>query len=125
MKFIHRLAFYLGGFSVGLIILFFILDGKDTSCDYSPNARVKKNIRIKPKIYSEEVLQLMRNQGLDTTHVAYLLEHGKVDFSESNTNTEICNVYTINGKIETEKLQLVVENCPEKATVFSFSKIAD
>lgn len=125
MKFIHRLAFYLGGFSIGLLILFFILDGKDASCDYSPNARVKKNIRIKPKVYNENALQLMQNQNLDTTHVAFLLEHGKVDFSKSDTNTDTCNVYTINGKTEIGKLQLIVENCPEQAKILSLTKTTD
>ena len=58
MKFIHRLGLYLGGFSVGLIFLMFFLSGKKTSCAYSPNARVLKNISTKslinnPKIQSQ------------------------------------------------------------------------
>ena len=28
MKFIHRLGFYLGGFSIGLVFLMFFLSGK-------------------------------------------------------------------------------------------------
>ena len=44
MKFIHRLGYYLGGFSIGLIFLAFFLSGKRASCDYGPDARVLKNI---------------------------------------------------------------------------------
>ena len=47
MKFIHRLGYYLGGFSIGLILLAFFLQGKKTSCDYGPNARTTKNIANK------------------------------------------------------------------------------
>lgn len=119
MKFIHRLAYYLFGFSVGLIFLFFFLSKKEASCDYSPNARVKKNIRLKPKVYSEEVLMKIQENNLDTSMVSVLLNKGKVDFSESNTNLDICNIYTITGKVEEKNIQLKVENCPEQANILS------
>ncbi len=122
MKFIHRLAYYLFGFSIGLIFLFFFLSKKEASCDYSPNARVKKNIRIKPKIYSEEVLMQIKKNNLDTSMVSILLNNGKVDFSESNTNLDICNIYTIKGNLETRKLTLKVENCPEEAIILSLTE---
>ena len=44
MKILYRFGYYLGGFSVGLIFLAFIFNGKKTSCNYSPSARVKDNI---------------------------------------------------------------------------------
>ena len=44
MKVLYRLGYYLGGFSVGLILLAFILNGKKTSCNYTPNARVIDNL---------------------------------------------------------------------------------
>ncbi|MCR9182769.1 MAG: hypothetical protein NXH73_07570 [Flavobacteriaceae bacterium] len=123
MKFIHRLAYYLFGFSIGLIFLFFFLSKKEASCDYSPNARVKKNIRIKPKIYSEAVLSKIQENALDTSMVSVLLNKGKVDFSESNTNLDVCNIYTITGMVDNKKLKLKVENCPEEAIILLLSKI--
>ena len=47
MKFYQRLAYYLSGFSLGIFFLVILLNGKDTSCSYFPNARVLKNIRSK------------------------------------------------------------------------------
>ena len=44
---IRRLGYYLGGFSVGIILLTFILSGKKTSCNYGPNARVIDNLTQK------------------------------------------------------------------------------
>jgi mRNA-degrading endonuclease YafQ of YafQ-DinJ toxin-antitoxin module len=122
MKFIHRLAYYLFGFSIGLIFLFFFLSKKEASCDYSPNARVKKNIRIKPKVYSEAVLERIKENNLDTSYVSHLLVRGKVDFSRSNTNLDICNIYVITGKLDDKQLKLEVENCPDKAVILSLSE---
>lgn len=123
MKFINRLAYYLFGFSVGLIFLFFFLGKKGASCDYSPNARVKKNIRIKPKVYSEAVLEKIKNSNLDTSYVSTLLNNGKVDFSNSNTNLDICNIYVITGEVDEKKLELKVENCPEESVIISLSEM--
>ncbi len=39
MKLIQRIGYYLGGFSIGLVILAFFLNGKKTSCSYGPDAR--------------------------------------------------------------------------------------
>ena len=57
MKLIQRVAWYSGGFIIGIIVLMFFLSGKKTSCDYSPNARTLKNIRSKVMKISPEVLQ--------------------------------------------------------------------
>lgn len=125
MKFTQRLAYYLFGFCIGLIFLFYFLGKKGASCDYSPNARVKKNIRLKPKVYPENVLEKIQQNSLDTSYVSLLLQKGKVDFSESNTNLDVCNVYVIRGNIEKRHLKLEVENCPEHATILTLTETED
>jgi len=47
MEFLHRLGYYLGGFSIGLVLLFFIFNGKRTQCHYGPEARVLDNLSDK------------------------------------------------------------------------------
>lgn len=123
MKFIHRLAYYLFGFSIGMIFLVFFLNKKGASCDYSPNARVKKNIRLKPKVYSEDVLAKIQEKNLDTSYVSYLLERGRVRFGESETDHRaVCNLYVITGKKEEKSLRLEVENCEDYAVIISLSE---
>lgn len=117
MKFIHRLGYYLGGFSIGLIILAFFLSGKKTSCSYSPNARVLKNIRIKERVYSESALENLARYELDTTQVSNLLSSGNVDFGRSNTDLDSCKTYMITGEASEKSLELLVENCDSIATV--------
>ena len=117
MKFIHRLGFYLGGFAIGLIILFFFLNGKRASCAYSPDARVMKNIRIKERIYSEEALLAMQRYKVDTALVSEVLRSGDVVFSRSNTQGDPCNTYLVTGQSDENMLELLFQNCDSIATL--------
>ena len=117
MKFIHRVGYYLGGFSIGLIILAFFLSGKKTTCSYSPNARVLKNIRIKERVYSESALNSLAQHDFDSTHVSQLFSSGNVDFGRSNTDLDSCKIYMITGEAKERSLEVLVENCDSIATV--------
>ena len=119
MKFIHRLGYYLGGFSVGLIVLAFFLSGKKASCDYGPNSRTIKNIISKNKRYSENTKFFIITYHLDSLKVENLIRNGEVDFSKSQTHLDSCNVYTIESKLDIEDVLLSVENCKEIATILS------
>ncbi len=119
MKFVKRLGFYSGGFIIGLLLLFFFLGGKKTSCDYGPNARTLKNIRIKERAFSEETLQYLSQQQLDTSAISILLQNGNVIFSESNTDLDSCKVYVIEGSVSEKNLKVSIENCANKSTVLS------
>ena len=119
MKFIHRLGYYLGGFSIGLIVLAFFLSGKKASCDYGPNSRTIKNIISKNKRYSENTKFFIITYHLDSLKVENLIRNGEVDFSKSQTHLDSCNVYTIESKLDSEDVLLSVENCKEIATILS------
>ena len=117
MKFIHRLGFYSVGFIIGLFLLFFFLGGKKTGCDYGPEARTLKNVRIKERIFSEATLTALQNNQLDTSAISSVLKNGDVLFSESNTKLDSCKIYVIEGKVSEKLLKLKVENCDKKATI--------
>ncbi|MFT4684333.1 MAG: hypothetical protein ACI9M9_001388 [Flavobacteriaceae bacterium] len=117
MKFVHRLGFYLGGFVIGLMLLFFFLGGKKTSCDYGPEARTLKNIRIKSRHFSEKALQAFSNHQLDTSSISNFFINGAVLFSESNTSLDSCKQYVIRGVVADKEYKIRVENCDSKATV--------
>jgi len=119
MKFIHRLGYYLGGFSIGLILLAFFLGGKKASCDYGPNARTIKNISSKQMRFSEGTKFFIMTYRLDSLKVADLIRTGEVDFSKSNTHLDSCKVYTIDSKLGEEDVILSVENCAKEAIIHS------
>ena len=117
MTFLQRLGYYLGGFSIGLIFLAFFLSGKKTSCDYSPNARVKKNIRLKTLQYSERASQSLLRGDIDSSFINQALKNGTVNFSRSNTKLDSCKIYVIEAKSGEKDMALTIENCDSIAKI--------
>jgi ABC-type molybdate transport system substrate-binding protein len=117
LKLIQRIGYYLGGFSLGLIILAFFLNGKKTSCAYGPEARVLKNINTKPLVYAENIIVLINTKSIDSLSINKALKKGNVIFSESDTRQEPCGVYAINSYINDSEITLTVENCDSIATL--------
>lgn len=117
MSLLKRIGYYLGGFSIGLVLLAFFLNGKKASCSYGPSSRVKKNIRIKKQVHSNEVSNLISSKIIDTATINYLLNKGTVNFSESNTNLDSCNIYIVEGSYNSQNIKLTIENCDSLATI--------
>lgn len=69
MKFVHRFAYYLIGLVIGSFIVSAVFIGKDTRCNYFPNARVLNNLRTKPFQYSEKAIQVLNEKWVDTADV--------------------------------------------------------
>lgn len=122
MSLLKRFAFYFGGFAIGLVLLYFFIGGSGASCefDYGPSSRTLKNIKLKDRFYTNEALNALKNNQLDTSAVSYLLNKGDVLFSKSNTKLDSCNIYIIEAPLKENpdnKLIITVENCSKKATV--------
>lgn len=115
MKLIQRIGYYLGGFSIGLILLAFFLSGKKASCSYGPNARVLKNISTKPLKYSDEALTYIDNKVIDTSLINTTLRKGKVNFSLSDTALDSCKIYVIEEDVDNIEILLTIENCDSLA----------
>ena len=108
MNFLHRLGYYLGGFSVGLILLFFIFNGKRTQCHYGPEARLLNDLSDKQWIISSAVTNTIE---LDSLKISNMLMAADVDFGLSNTRLDSCKIYVLNTYVEQRSVQLRVENC--------------
>lgn len=121
MKLIHRIGYYLGGLSIGLIFLFIFLNGKKVSCDYGPEARVIKNINSKPLGFSTEAKEQMFLQAIDSVQLKTFLKSGDVNFSESDTRAKPCGIYHIEGQVNDLPAMAKVKNCDSLVTVVSFS----
>ena len=94
MNLLYRLGYYLAGFSVGLIFLAFMFNGKKTSCNYSPSSRVKRNLEKKEIFISKEI----RNKYpfLNESLIKNYIKDGEIDFSKSNTKLDSCKTYFFN-----------------------------
>lgn len=121
MNIAKRFGFYGFGFIIGLVLLFFFLNGKKAGCDYGPDARTLKNIKIKQRVFSTQSLQELKKNNLDTATVSSLLKLGDVNFGESNTKLDSCKVYVIEGSVKKIKLKMSVQNCKKTATITSIA----
>lgn len=98
MKFYQRFAYYLVGFIIGLFFVFMVWSGKDTRCNYFPNARVLNDLRSKPFNYSEIASKKLAENWVDTIDIKNTLTYGDVDFDKSNQILDKGKLYTIEGK---------------------------
>jgi len=118
MKFAHRFAYYLLGLIMGSFVVAAIFSGKDTRCNYFPNARVLNDLRNKPFHYSDKASQILSEKWIDTSDIRNCLKLGDVDFDNSNVKMGSGNIYIIEGKtVKNQKITLKVINYPEKAVL--------
>ncbi|MFV5684617.1 DUF4258 domain-containing protein [Flavobacterium sp. GB2R13] len=118
MKFVHRFAYYLIGLILGLFFVAAIFSGKDTRCNYFPNARVLNDLRNKPFAYSEKASQILAEKWIDTIDIKNTLQYGDVDFDKSNTEFHKGKLYVIEGKtMKGQEIILKIKNEEGKATL--------
>ena len=97
MSFLKRLSYYLGGFSVGIILLVIFMSGKKTRCTYPPDARVINDFSKK-----EWVFNTPTNDSIDRSQ---FLKGGDIIFSMSRVGLDSCNVYRLRLPYEVYDVQ--------------------
>ncbi|WP_395050016.1 DUF4258 domain-containing protein [Flavobacterium sp.] len=118
MKFSHRFAYYLIGLIMGSFFVAAVFSGKDTRCNYFPNARVLNDLRNKPFNYSDKASQILTEKWIDTIDIKNTLKFGDVDFDQSNVEFKNGKIYVIEGKtVKNQEIILKVINYPEKAVL--------
>lgn len=118
MKFTYRFAYYLIGLLMGLFVVAAIFSGKDTRCNYFPNARVLNDLRNKPFVYSDKASQILNEKWVDTADIKNTLKFGDVDFDKSNLPLEKGKLYTIYGKTaKNQEISVEVINYSNKAVL--------
>jgi len=118
MKFVHRFAYYLIGLIIGSFFVAAVFSGKDTRCNYFPNARVLNDLRNKPFHYSDKASQILLQKWIDTIDIKNTLQYGDVDFDNSNIKVGSGKIYIIEGKTtKNQEIILKVVNYPEKAVL--------
>ncbi|WP_281233606.1 DUF4258 domain-containing protein [Flavobacterium gelatinilyticum] len=118
MKFVHRFAYYLIGLVMGCFFVALVFSGKDTRCNYFPNARVLNNLRTKPFQYSDKAIQTLNEKWVDTADIKSTLTYGDVDFDQSNVPFNKGKLYIIEGKTaKNQEIILKVVNYEKKAVL--------
>mgnify|MGYP000974646595 FL=1 len=118
MTFRYRFAYYLIGFIMGMFVVAMVFMGKDTRCNYFPNARVLNDLRNKPFNYSDKAKLILAQRWVDTTDIKNTLTYGDVDFDQSNIKVGNGKRYIIEGKTtKNQEIILEVINYSDKAVL--------
>ncbi len=123
MKFFQRFAYYFIGLIMGLFFVSMVFSGKDTRCNYFPNARVLNDLRNKPFNYSTKASEILSQPWIDTTDIKNTLQFGDVDFDQSNIAVGKGKIYVIEGKTaKNQEIILKVINFSDKAVLEDIAK---
>ena len=108
MSFLKRLYFFLFGLSIGIMILIFVINKKDTRFNYSPNKRVLNDIYKKNWVFSNQTMIFHKDK-------KFFFKKYDVNFSKSNVKLDTCKVYIIETEMKNKKVIYQVENCKNTA----------
>lgn len=116
MTFSQRLPYYLVGFFIGCIFVYFIYTKKNASFAYLPNARVLKNISTKKQLISDKVKIILQSKKIDTVTINQILKNGDVDMW-NKIKTDTCFQYNITGRKNLNNIVITVKNCDSTAFI--------
>ena len=121
MKLSNRLIYFTGGFLIGICILIFIWDKKNTKFPYMPDARVINDVNSKNVHYSNKLHTAFAKNIITASQVQDILKNGNVNFSKSNTKLDSCKIYVIEKKLSSKNYSISLENCNNEVKVFDYS----
>jgi len=108
-----RIGYYLVGVALGSLAVLYFWKQKNVTFDYGMDARTLKSIRTKKRVFSQEALQVLQKNTIDTSEVSNTLKYGDVSFKKSKPRLKPCAEYYITGK----KIDLYVQRCDSTATI--------
>lgn len=116
----RRFGLFGFGFAIGIALVFFFLGGKNSSCNWMPNARMLEIIRSKQISYSHQVQAKIDDSIIDSTDINDILLDGDIDFSKSQVKNNPCRNYLINGELRNQDVSIRVIICDSLATIEDF-----
>lgn len=103
---------------MGCFFVAMVLSGKDTRCNYFPNARVLNDLSSKPFNLSSKATKKLNEKWVTITDIKNTLKYGDVDFDKSNIKYASGKIYIVEGKT-TANIQITLEfiNYPDKVVL--------
>ena len=122
MALLRRLLFYAIGIGLGVLIVLAFFGDRDFDYAYGPQARVKKNFRIKP-VDSTSLVQPLLDMSKDSIYFQAVV-NGRVAFGSSDPRKEPCGEYLLRFSHASYAYKMVLENC-DTVRVLSIEKDID
>ncbi|KFC23021.1 hypothetical protein [Chryseobacterium sp. FH1] len=119
-----KLKFYTIGLIPGLLIVFFILNQKGTSCSYFPNDRVIAETLTKDFALSEDFKKEMELNKISEKKLKdEIIPNGKIDFDRSKAQKKPCPEYLLLYPKNDPKFEINFSKCKESADFTGLKKI--
>jgi hypothetical protein len=119
-----KLKFYSIGLIPGLLIVFFILNQKGTTCSYFPNDRVIAETLTKDFIYSSDFqVEMEVNKISEQFLKDSIIAAGKIDFDRSKAQAKPCPQYLLLYPKNNPRFEVNYSKCKENAEFTGFKKI--
>jgi len=119
-----KLKFYAIGFIPGILIVFFILNQKGTTCSYFPNDRVIAETLTKNFIYSPDFqVEMEVNKISEQFLKDSIISNGKIDFDKSKPQNKPCPQYILLYPKKNPRFEVNYSKCKETAEFTGLKKI--
>lgn len=119
-----KLKFYAIGFIPGILIVFFILNQKGTTCSYFPNDRVIAETLTKDFTYSPTFkTEIEANKISEKFLKDSIISAGKIDFDRSKPQNKPCPQYLLLYPKNNPRFEVNYSKCKETAEFTGFKKI--
>lgn len=121
---LKKLKFYAIGLIPGLLIVFFILNQKGTSCSYFPNDRVIAETLTKDFTYSPTFKTEMEASKISEKFLKdSIISAGEIDFDRSQAQAEPCPQYLLLYPKKKPRFEINYSKCKEGAEFTGLKKI--
>lgn len=119
-----KLKFYTIGLIPGLMIVFFILNQKGTTCSYFPNDRVIAETLTKDFKYSADFKSEMEGNKISEKFLKdSIITEGKIDFDKSKAQAKPCPQYLLVYPKNNPRFEVDYSKCKENAEFTGLRKI--
>lgn len=121
---LKKLKFYFIGLIPGLLIVFFVLNQKGTSCSYFPNDRVIAETLTKDFTYSEPFKKEMEAHKITEDFLKNdIISKGEIDFDKSNAQKKPCPEYILNYPKNNPSYEIHYSKCKDNAEFIGLKKL--
>ncbi|MBI2968518.1 MAG: DUF4258 domain-containing protein [Bacteroidetes bacterium] len=111
MTFIRKLSVYLTGFTLGLIIVYFLFRDRSFPKLF-PGDAVIEILNSRPLRFTRHALCRMDCREITEAEVREILKRGKVNFRKSRVRSKPCPSYAVEGiSHEGQHIRAIVGNC--------------
>jgi len=117
---VRRFFFYLAGFTIGAIFIYFLLLRGRSFNFWMPGERVKTELIVRKPVMSEKANCLFECLGLNNDTLPALIKTSKVNFKESKVHEKPCKYYLLENNDGNTRMEFSV--CDTMVTLLNITQ---